>query len=266
MALEIKIRWDGDVQGIGEHRLSLASFGDALTELLHALRRIATQMVSNAMEGEQPKTGRFADLARRVDIEIVSIQGESTGFDGVVSFAVPPDELPLIFPDLANRAVTELLDSIERESEGHLANAAVRRYLRKLPPGVHRQSYEVRDNGQVRKRIDIGDIRFSEIPDGLQSLREVEGHVVGVGFPPGKPEVRIKTEVGVSYWDATPDDVERTLNVRKQSVRVLGVYDGKKTRLLKIAPASTSRFQLSDEAVEEHIFTRWGGVFARLAK
>jgi hypothetical protein len=265
MASELKIRWDGDVPGVAEHRLSLAAFGEPLTQLLAALRRIATQMVGTAVEREHPKIGRFANLARQLDIEITSIEGDSTGFNGLVSFYQPPDELPL-FADLPERAVTELLDSIERESKGQAANWAVRKYLSALPPTIHRQTYELHENGTSKKRVEIGDVTLMEVPEEFPSLREVDGTVIGVGFEPGRSEVRVKGASTTANFDASDEQVEMALTIRKENVRSLGVYDGKRARLLLIAKASAPRFKVTDEAIEEYIFKRWGGVFARLAK
>jgi len=263
MPIELKIRWDGDVQGVTEHRLSLAKFGAALNELVHSLQRTATQMVGNAVEG--PDVGRFADLARRLDIQITEIKGESVGFNAVVSFLQPEDELPL-FADLADRAVTDLLDSIERESKGLLGSTSARRFLKTLPSGIRKQIYDLHEKGTRKRHIEIADVHFQDIPAALPSLREVTGNVVGVGFQPGKSEVRVKGESTIIPFDATPQEVDETLNIRRGKVRVLGVYDGKKNRLLKMAQASRPRFRITDEAIEEHIFKRWNGVFARLAK
>jgi len=266
LAAQLKIRWDGDAPGIAEHRLSLAAFGEPLHLLLLSLRRIATQMVGTAVEAEHPKTGRFANLARQLDIEITSIVTTSTGFDALVSFAQPPDELPL-FTDLPDRATTELLDALEQESKGVLRNWSVRKYLYSLPPGVHRQSYELHENGITRKRVDIGDVRRTDVPPDLPALLEVEGNIVGVGFEPGRTEVRIKSKTGTApSLDATSEQVEAALDMRKTIVRVLGVHDGRRSRLLTLARAADPRFKITAETIEEHIFKRWSGVFARLAK
>jgi hypothetical protein len=262
---QLRIRWDGDVPGLAEHRLSLASFGEPLSLLLAALRRIATQMVSTAVEAERPKFGRFANLARQLDIEVIGIEGNSTGIDAVVSFEHPPDVLPF-FGDLADRAVIELLDSIEEESKGGVRNSSVRKYLHSLPLGVHKQLYELHENGRVKKSIDVGDLEFTDVPSFLPSLVEVEGSVVGVGFEPGRTEVRIKTEAIAPSLDATDEQVESALQMRKARVRALGVHDGKRARLLKIARARDPKFKVTPEAIEEHIFKRWAGVFEKLSK
>jgi hypothetical protein len=133
MASQLRIRFDGEVPGLAEHRLSLAGFGKPLAVLLQALRRIATQMAGNAEGAELPKRGgRFANLAKQLDIEITSIEGNSSGIDAVITFAFPPDEFPLLL-DLGDRATIELLDSIDSESKGVPRNWAVRNYLTSLP-------------------------------------------------------------------------------------------------------------------------------------
>jgi hypothetical protein len=265
MASEITIKWDGDVPGVAQHHLSLSAFGESLTHLLAALRRIATQMVSTAVENERPKAGRFANLARQLDIEIINIEGGSTGFHGVVSFHQPPEMLPL-FADLPERSVVELFDSIERESRGQPANWAVRKYLASLPPAINRQSYELTDDGVSKKKVEIGSVVLTEIPEELASLREINGDVVGVGFVPAKPEVRVKGEGTTAAFEATDEQVEQALAIRHESARAFGVYDGRKNRLLRIEKASGASFQVTDETIQEHIFKRWDGVFARLAK
>lgn len=263
MASELKIRWDGDAPGLAEHRLSLGQFGNALASLVQALRRIATQMIGTA-QGENPKSGRFANLARQIDIQIEQIEGNSTGFNAIVSFEPPPEMLPL-FADLPGRATAELLDFIERESKGQPSHWAVRNYLSALPRGVRRQVYDFKENG-FTKHVEFGDIHLAEIPGELPSLREHEGVVVGVGFEPGKSEVRIKGDSSTYPLEATNEQVETALMMRKEKVRILGVNDGKRTRLLSIVDANKPRFEISDAAVEEHIFKRWNAVLARLAQ
>lgn len=265
MRSELKITWDGATPGLAEHRLSLAAFGRPLDLLLASLRRIATQMVSTAIDTEHPKTGRFANIARQLDIEIESLVEGSGGFNGLVTFAQPPEELPL-FMDLPERATGELLDSIEQESKGVARNWAVRRYLSSLPRDVTTQVYELHENGTSKKRVTVSAISLTEIPSELPSLIEYEGSVVGVGFSPGRSEVRIKSELSSPSLDAADTQVEAALQMRKANVRVLGVHDGKRARLLSIANASAPRFKVTPEAVEKHIFERWKGVFARLAK
>jgi hypothetical protein len=262
---QLRVRWDGDVPGVAEHRLSVAQFGKALELLLLSLRRIATQLATNAADAERPKGGRFANIARQLDIEVSNIEGNSTGFDGVISFNPAQGELPLLM-DLADRATVELLDAIEMESKGISRNWAVRKYLHALPRGVHRQSYELHENGTTKKKVELGDIDLGEDAVELPSLVEVEGSVVGVGFDPGRREVRIKGDSGMFSLDATSDQVDLALKIRPTEVRILGVKTERRARILRINGVREPRFNVTPEAIEEHIYKRWAGVFARLSK
>jgi hypothetical protein len=266
MAVELKIRWDGQAPGLAEHRLSVGAFGEALPLLLAALRRIATQIVRVAVEGEAPQTGRFANLARQIDIEIVGVEGNSTGVNALVSFQDSGLEAGAAFLDLPSRSAQELLDAIGRESNNKPANVAVRKYLRALPDGVHKQVYELYEGGTMSKHIEIGDVRIAELPEALPVLREYEGVVVGVGFEPGKNEVRIKTDTNTVNLISPPEAVDHAIDYRNEKVRAISVQDEKRARLISLNKASDPKFQFSPEDIEKHIFKRWNSLLAQLAK
>ena len=232
--------------------------------LLAALRRIATQMVSTAIEGEQPKSGRFANVARWIDIELVSIAEGSAGPDALVVFHNPPDELNL-WGDIPSRATIELLDAIEVESKGQARNGAVRNYLRALPPKLHHQVYEY-TNGAASRRVEVGAIDLTVLPPDLPFLKEMEGYVVGVGFEPGRPEVRIKTETMTTSLTSAPEIVDQALELRHDRIRILSVHVASRARLISLNRSTDPRFVFSPEAVEEHIFRRWDVLLERLAK
>lgn len=264
MASELKIRWHGDVPGISEHRLSLDAFAKPLELLLAALRRIATQMVSTAIEDEHPRSGRFANVARWLDIEVKQVIGGSAGIDAYVVFRTPPDELNL-WSETPSRATVELLDAIEMESQGKARNGAVRKYLSALPVGVHRQEYEY-TNGSAKKRIEVGDMKLTELPLDLPFLRLLEGNVVGVGFEPGRTEVRIKTEALTTSLNATPDAVDRAIELRHEKVRTLDVQIGSRSRLISLNRASERIPAVVPDALRRHIFQRWDKLLTQLAK
>lgn len=269
MPARIKIRWDGNFPGVSEHRLSLAEFGGPLSNLLHALRRIATQLVSSAVGTEHPKRGgRWAELARHLDIELTELTEGSIGLNGVVTFLESPQvEMPFVM-DLADRATDELLESIDKESRQIPRNWAVRKYLASLPSGVTNQVYELYSNGAAEpsKRVVVGHIALPDIPIDLPSLVELEGDVIGVGFDPGRSEVRIKAETGITALDASEPQVNEALNMRNKRIRVIGMHDGKRGKLLRLALASAGRYRATPEAVEEHIFKKWATVFEKLSK
>lgn len=261
MPAELKIRWDGDVPGLAEHRLSLDAFGEPLSLLLAALRRIATQMVSSAVE---PKIGRFANVARWIDIELVKISEGSSGPDALVVFHNPPDELPL-WADIPTRATVEMLEALELESKGQVRNSAVRPYLRALPKTVRRQVYEY-TNGAAHKRVEIGDIALTDLPLELPTLRKMEGNIIGVGFEPGRTEVRIRTETTQPPMAATPQAVEQALELRHDNVRTISVHAGTRARLVALRRSIDPDFKFDSQAATKHIFDRWDNVLRQLAK
>lgn len=265
MATEIKIVWDGNVSGLAEHRLSIGAFGGPLEELLSALRRIATQIMSTAAEGEYPQTGRFTRAAKQLDIEITGLVEGSGGIAAVVSFNENADQTMRLFPDLPSRAAMELLDSIEKESQGRPTNGAVRRYLRALPGELRKQEYRLYDGGRELKRVDIGDLHLTDLPPELPVLHQFEGDIVGVGFEPGRTEVKIKTTTTTAIT-ATTEEVEKALAYRGEKVRTIAVRTGSRTRMISIKRAVDPKFQFDDTAVEEHIFKRWDGLLRRLAR
>jgi hypothetical protein len=123
VTVELKIKWEGEVPGLAEKRLSLGAFGEALTNLLAGLRRIATNIVGDAFE-EKQSIGRFANVARRLDIEITALVRESSGVNSIITVTTPiGDTLPLL--DLAVSAGTQLFDALDYESRGIAKNANV---------------------------------------------------------------------------------------------------------------------------------------------
>src|SRR5581483_6863356 len=100
----------------------------------------------------------------------------------------------------------------------------------------------------------------------IPSLVQFEGNIVGVGFEPGRSEVRIKSDAGMPSLDATDEQVEAVLQMRRTRIRALGVRDGKRFRLFRIARARDPQFKVTPEAIEEHLFKRWAGVFEVLSK
>lgn len=264
MAVQLDIVWDGEAPGLQDHRLSLGAFGDALTSLLAALRRIATNIVGNAMEGETAEVGRLATAARQLDIQIEAIKGGSSGFVGVVSIHTPQGESMQLFNELPETAGTQLLEAVESESKGILKNSAVRRYLRALPSGVYRQVYVLHDNGREFKRVELGSMAISEVLSDLPYLAEVHGRIVGVGFEPGKNEVRIKSDEGTHLTlMASSLHVDNALVLRNSHIKALAVIQESGSRLLRLQEADKG---WSVPSREDAIFKRWEGLLRRLAQ
>jgi hypothetical protein len=265
MVSELKITWDGTVPGLSEHRISIDAFGNALPLLLIALRRIAHQMVSEATEGDRMPRGRLANAAKNLDIEIGSVKQNSSGVDALITFRNPPPQIDM-FATLAERATVGLLDAIEMESSGKPANASVRNYLRALPEGMNRQLYEFFEDGTIRKRAEVGKLILAELPPDLPLLRTIEANIIGVGFEPGRNEVRVRTDTNpFMTLAAASEDVDKSLQMRHEKVRAI-LVEAKKSRLIGIRRASDPKFQFNAETARKHIFEKWGNVLKALAK
>ncbi len=264
MAVQLDIVWDGDAPGLQEHRLSLGAFGEALTCLLAALRRIATNIVGDAVEGEAAEVGRFANAARQLDIQIESIKEGSSGFAGLVSIHTPQGESMQLFDDLPQVAGTQLLEAVELESKGTLKNSGVRRYLRALPVGVYRQTYVLHHNGHEFKRVELHSMALSDLLSDLPYLAELSGRIVGVGFEPGRNEIRIKSDEGRNFTlSASALQVDNALELRSSPIKALAVMQEGGSRLLRLQAAGAG---WSMPSREEAIYGKWNALLGRLAQ
>jgi hypothetical protein len=262
MPLELKIRWQGVAPGLEEKRLSLGAFADPLAKLLASLRRIATNIISQAFD-DRRATGRFANAARQLDIEITNLIKESSGFDSVITVTTPfGDTLPLL--DLGESAGKSLLEALDAESRGIATNANVRNYLRSLPGGIVRQDYSLHRNGTVLKHVSFGEAALPELPPDLPYIAHFIGDIVGVGFEPGRSEVRIKVDSGTTLtFVANSRQVEQALNLRHVKIQAVTVATAGSHRLLILQPADAP---IATSTREEAVYNRWQTVLKRLAQ
>jgi hypothetical protein len=105
-----------------------------------------------------------------------------------------------------------------------------------------------------------------DLLDDLPHLKEFTGNVTGVGFQPGKLEVRLKSdgdpEVSLT---ATAEQVETALALRHSLVRALAVV-GKQSRLVGLQPADAPAINVTPEYLDRHIFKRWDTLLRKLAE
>ncbi|HEX7681352.1 MAG TPA: hypothetical protein VF713_24675 [Thermoanaerobaculia bacterium] len=262
MPTELKIRWQGDARGLPEKRLSLSAFGEPLNLLLKALRRIATNLATDASEDK--KVGRLANAARQLDIEIFDLVRESSGFDGVITLGAPAlGENLVLFENLAQSAGLRLLEAIDDERNGIARNAGVRNYLESLPPGITFQSYVLHDNGKAIGDVSFGEMTITSLPPDLPHIAHYVGKIIGVGFEPGKPEVRVKTANATVSLSASADHVEKALDLRGSEIIAVAVVQGSSHRLLII---QDSQSPINTSTRDVVVFDRWNGILRRLAQ
>jgi hypothetical protein len=100
------------------------------------------------------------------------------------------------------------------------------------------------------------------------SLDELEGTIIGVGFEPGRWEVRIvdsETRHPVSCL-ASSKLVEDAIALRSKRIRVLTVTSGGRVRLLRLQDADAPPIELTEQQRQELVFGRWDDLMRRLAE
>jgi hypothetical protein len=263
--IELKIQWDGPVQGLAEHRLSVGLFAIPLKKLLTAVRRTASNILRQAGDQKEIEKGRFFAEADQIDIEISSLVEGSSGIMSTVSVQIPPGQI-LLWPEgLAEDSLERLLVDVERESRGIRRNSRAREYLESLPPVLTSQDYWMFVDGAERRHVHLGAVDLATELNTVPYLIEVTGRVIGVGFSPGPNFVRLKdsqdgNDITLSCGF---DDVFRALEMRDADVRVLGLVHAGNKKLLRIQAQFEPRIRLDENT---WIFERWGNVLARLAQ
>ncbi len=261
MPTELKIKWEGTAPGLAEGRLSLSAFGEPLKLLLASLRRIATNKVSDDIE--ESNVGRFAKEAKQLDIEITDLVKESSGFDSLITFTDPYSVESSLLASLQEKVGRELLEAIDDERQGVLRNSGVRRYLQSLPKGIAKQTYALHRNGTTLKEVSFTSTSISDVPPELPFIANYIGKVVGLGFEPGKLEVKIKTDRAVVHVSATAKQVESALNLRHSTVRAVVVSAETGQRLLFIQDVNDPVYKSTRDAA---IYERWNELLVRLAQ
>jgi hypothetical protein len=223
---------------------------------------MASNMVSDALE--PAATGRLAKEAHQIDIELSGILSGSSGVSTVMTFEPPGlhGQQPL-FNDLTENVGIALLESIESESQGFLKNASIRKYLHSLPTLLTRQHYRLHENGRAIKEVTVGMMSLPDAPTELPFLIEIVGRIIGVGFEPGRAEVRVKSEDGTQATvPATAKQVQQALDHRSSVVRLLVLKNGLKTRLLRMEDTELPRFRPDPE---KYLFVKWDNLLKKLA-
>lgn len=265
MAAYLEIVWDGIVPGLTDRRLSLEAFGPALRELVAAVRRIASDLEMQARgPALERRHGRLAREAANLDVQIETIQANSPI---TLKCAVVPIEEPArpLIVDLPDQAVDVFLRDLERESRGQLAHYRVRRFLKALPSGLSEQKYRYRSSdGELRREVQIAAMALAEATQAPH-LVELDGVLVGVGFEQGKSEIKLRALTGeLVSLSATPDQVERAIELRLQSVQALAVAEPSKTRLLRLAVEPATAMPPDERA--RFVFATWGPLLELLAR
>jgi hypothetical protein len=263
--VELRIKWDGPLPGLSEHRLSVAAFAIPLRKLLTAIRRTANNMLREADQRKATDVGRFAAEADRIDLQIASVLEGSSGVQSVVSVEIPPGQMGFWPEGLAEDAVDRLLSDIDRESRGIRRNSRARNYLEALPPALTSQDYWLYVDGDERRHVHLSSVALPTDLNSVPFLVEFVGRVISVGFPPGRSFVRIQTLKDGSEvtFSCSQDEVSAALELHAGDVRVMGLVRDDVKRLLRIQAVHQPRVKLDEKS---WVFDSWHSVLERLAK
>lgn len=264
---ELRIYWDGDAPGLREHRLSIGAFGPPLSLLLAALRRIAASKLEGFEFRAAKTTGGLPAIAQMIDLEVAALAGGSINVSAMCTFRPPPGGSYPLF--LMQQSTDELLTALEEESKGISRQPAVRKFVASVPAGVTRQRYSILRDGREVRTVEFGK---AFLPDmvRLPRFRRIEGDIVGLGFEPGRPEVRIRVDARTTLvCPATADQVSKALQLRLAQEKVVAMVvasDRRVERLLWIRPVSESTARLPQKQVDDYLCRRWDKTLEELAK
>lgn len=199
MKTTLSIRWDGDTPDLVGHRLSLAAWLEPLALLLKSVRRTASRILQDALDDPEAgrRGGRYAKAAQQIDLQITSIHAGCTEVHCLITGGGSDAQgglFPHVPADLPARALFKILQDIEQESKGQLANALVRHYLRALPEGVRFHGYDLQQDGVSVKHVEVSDTRLPELSPAPAYLSKITGRVVAVGFEPGTVTIKDDSE------------------------------------------------------------------------
>lgn len=260
MGHRLHIKYDGDVAGLSEHRLSLSQFGSALSELVKVVRRsISNRLVNADRDTHGAQGGRLARLAESVDLHVESID------DGSVELALDVEVTGQLDMLALESGLSDFVDGVERASTGSESNSIFGRYLAALPTGLAAHSYRAAAGDRVFAAASLGPVTATSAEDEAAQgplLIEVEARVRGVDFQP--PRVRLQTDLGRLSLKASGDLVARALALRDETTRVR--YLPSVQRLLAIRGTDDERKAGSFESAVDDVFDRWAELLDRLSR
>jgi hypothetical protein len=262
MGTQLKIKFDGSVEGLADHRLELSAFGPSIVALVAALRRVASSMVTEAVEHPVGAIAKGADLRVFLD----EIGGGS--LEMTMDVAAPPlsiGQSGTLFDDLPTRTTEKFVRAIESESRGEMVSTQARRFLRSLPQGLKSQRYEVYSGPELVYSATIGDFTLPEESADLPMVIKTAARISGVTFEPSL-EVRLDANGTKLNLAATTKLVERAIALRNETVTIIATANGNRGRLLWLDLSDALPTPLSPEIRSHHVLSRWEKTLAELAQ
>lgn len=263
--ISLSIQFDGDTPGLAEHSLSLKEFGHSLRLLLSGLQRTASDLLAEAAEGGQARRGRLHNEARRLDVQLRSVEDCCVVLNMRCLLEPQPEQREMFeeLDSLPQRAAIRFVEGIKDESQGRVRCAPARKFLASLPSSLNSQTYKVHAGGKLVSEVQVGGVELEEVQESPYLLR-FEGELSAVSFPPGRPRITIQAGPRSLSLSATEDQVDHALHLRGQTVSVAAiVLPGKRPRLLWVRNLAEAE-DLSFMKAKDYVFRRWDEVLRRL--
>jgi hypothetical protein len=262
MGAQLKIKFGGVVEGLAEHRLELSAFGTSIVALVTALRRVASSLVTEAVEHSSGRLAKGADLRVFLD----SIGGGSVALNMDVS--APPlafGQNGALFDELPAKATEKFVRAVEAESKGEMVSAQARKFLRSLPQGVTSQQYEVHSSGVLIYEATIGAFTLPEESEDLPVVLKTMARITGINFDPSL-EVRLDADGAKLNLSANAPLIDRAISLRSELVMIVATVSGTRGRLLWLDLPDAFPAVLSPEARTNHVLSRWEKTLSELAR
>lgn len=276
VSVELSAIFEGTEPGLAEGRLSMSAFGEPLRLLLIALQRTASAILSSADDPEYGgKGGQYKAEARLLDLELKAIAEGSAGVVFICTGRVPPGgqltiahSVPEVFEryDLPALAAARLLQDIDAERTGRPRNAAVRRYLASVPPGVTSQRYTAKAGVEVLGDIRFESIKLADTPEDSPRLVRIAGRIATVSFDASAPQILLRSPSRQVRCSVTQEQLTSALALRGEQVVAAVLHGPREPRLVWIRSARDTMERPPLEDTVAHLASAWGETLRRLAQ
>jgi hypothetical protein len=188
MSVELKIRWDGEVHGLGEHRIDLAEFGDSLVRLNRAIQVLAAAILAGREGDPTYNPGRLSAIARDVHVQLVSIEEGSAM--PVFNVGWVTERTLTTGADLPSRAAQSFMDELDDLAEGAPTSRAVRAYFENLPRRLSRNTHSLSIDGREVQVLELGEVAPPTNAAMLPNLLKVRGQIEQINFSSRRVAIR----------------------------------------------------------------------------
>ena len=268
--LRLRIVFEGDGALVRDGRVSLSLFLEPLRFLLTAYQKTAAGILRQTGDSEGDGDGEAPSYtpaaAAALDLEIAVVT------EGSVDISFAPRQRPALkrrerrVEDLDVAAAERLIEDLDAERRGLSRNQAARDFLRKLPPEVRRQRYELRRGDKVVRSAEFNEVTLYQGAAPVPRARFVTGAVASMCFEKDREFIELRVKSSLLKLKCTKAQVDTAVALRNDVIACMYLASPEQSDRVLWLKLHSEKWRPSDEAVNEHVLTRWDGVFERLAR